>query len=76
VVSGVFTAEEDDEVGDKRSQGNTMVDLHTLLRAFLNMFLRSACFTDETLFSHKKQNVRSWDYSPQVLDYQDFWIIR
>jgi hypothetical protein len=39
------------------------------------MFLRSACFNDET-FSGKKQNFWSWDYTPQVLDYQDFWIIR
>jgi hypothetical protein len=27
------------------------------------------------LFSGKKQNLWSWDYSSQVLDYQDFQII-
>jgi len=37
------------------------------------MFVRSVCFSDET-FSGKKQNFWSWDYAPQVLDYQDFWI--
>jgi len=26
--------------------------------------------------SGKKQNLLSWDYLPQVLDYQDFWIRR
>jgi hypothetical protein len=26
------------------------------------------------LLSGKKQNFQSWDHSPQVLDYQDFWI--
>ena len=28
------------------------------------------------LFSDKKQNYWYWDYSPQVLDYQEFWTIR
>ena len=46
-----------------------MVDVRTLSEAFLNMSLRSACFTDET-FSDT-QNFRSWDYCPQVPDYQD-----
>jgi hypothetical protein len=35
----------------------------------------SAGFTDEPYFSGKKQHFRSWDYSPQVPDYQDFQII-
>jgi hypothetical protein len=26
------------------------------------------------LFSGNKQNLWPWDYGPQVLDYQDFWI--
>jgi hypothetical protein len=26
------------------------------------------------LFSSNKQNLWSWNYTPQVLDYQDFWI--
>jgi hypothetical protein len=37
VVSGVFIPEEDDEVRDRRSRGTTMVDIQTLLEAFLNM---------------------------------------
>jgi hypothetical protein len=58
VFSGVFIAEEVDGVGDKRSGCTTMVDVHTHLEAFLNKFLRSACFTDE---GSKKQNFQSWD---------------
>jgi hypothetical protein len=49
-----------------------MVDLQTHLEAFVNTCLRPACFTDEGFFSDEKQNVLSWDYSPQVPDYQDF----
>jgi hypothetical protein len=37
------------------------------------MSQKSACFNDET-FSGKKQNSWSWEYSAQVLDYQDFLI--
>ena len=40
------------------------VVVHTLLKTFLNMSLRSACFTDEACF-WQKQNFWSWDYSPQ-----------
>jgi hypothetical protein len=29
-----------------------------------------------TLLSGKEQNFWSWDYTPQMLDYQDFQIIR
>jgi len=36
----------------------------------LNMSLKSACFNDET-FSVKEQNSWSWEYSVQVLDYQE-----
>jgi hypothetical protein len=60
-----------DGVGDKGSGDTTMVNVQTLLEAFANMSLRSACFSDE-VFSGNNQNFRSWDYSPQVLDYQDF----
>jgi hypothetical protein len=45
--SGVFTTEEVDGVGDKVSGDNTTVDVQTLLEAFSNMSLRSACFIDE-----------------------------
>jgi hypothetical protein len=39
------------------------------------------CFWDlpislQELFSGKKQNFWSWDYSPLVLDYQNLWITR
>ena len=34
---GVFRAEKLDEVGDKRSGDNTMVDVQTLMEAFFNM---------------------------------------
>jgi len=51
-----------------------MADVRTLLEVFLNMFLRSACFSDEAL-SGKKQTFYSWDYYPQVPDYQAFQII-
>jgi len=40
------------------------------------MSLKSACFIDEACFSGKKQNFKPWDYSPQVLVYQDFQTIR
>jgi hypothetical protein len=35
------------------------------------MSLKSACFIDEACFAGNKQNFKSWDYSPQVLDYPD-----
>jgi hypothetical protein len=60
-------------VGDKGSEYTIKVNIQALLKAFLNMPLRSACFT-HTAFSGKKWNFLSWDCS-QVLDYQDFWII-
>jgi hypothetical protein len=74
VFSGVFIAEEVDGAGDKGSGDTTTVDVQTLLEVFLNMSLRSTCFTDEH-FSDKEQNVWSRDYS-QVPNYQDFKIIR
>jgi hypothetical protein len=51
--SGVFVAEEVDWVGDQESGDTTTVDVQTLLEAFLNMSLRSACLIDE-FFSGKK----------------------
>jgi hypothetical protein len=39
VISGVFTAQEFDGVGDKGSGYTTMFDVQTLLEAFLKMSL-------------------------------------
>ena len=39
------------------------------------MYMTAACFVCE-VFSGKKKNFWSRDNSPQVPDYQDFWIIR
>jgi hypothetical protein len=46
-----------------------MINVQTLLKAFWNFSLRSACFSDEAFFG-RKQNFRSWDDFLQVLDYQ------
>jgi hypothetical protein len=46
VFSGVFIDEEADRVRGKRSGGTTIVDFTTLLEAFLNMPLRTACCND------------------------------
>jgi hypothetical protein len=48
VFSGVFIAEKFDGVGDKGSGDSAMVDVQTLLEAFLNVSLRSAYSIDET----------------------------
>jgi len=56
-------------VGDKGLGDTTTVDVE-LLEVFLNMSLRSVCFTNKG-FSGKKQNFPSEDCS-QGLDYQDF----
>ena len=50
------------------SRYTTIGDVQTLLEAFLNMFLGSACFIDEAL--------PVWYYSLQVPDCWDFQIIR
>ena len=42
MFSGVFIAEEVDGVGDKGSGDTTVVDVQTVLEAFLNMSLKSA----------------------------------
>jgi len=47
--SGVFIAEDIDGVGDKRSGDTTAIDVDTHLEGFLNVSLKSACFTDEAL---------------------------
>jgi len=46
----------------------THTHTHTLLKAFLNMSLRSVSFSDEA-FSGKKHNFQSCDYYPPVPDY-------
>jgi hypothetical protein len=50
VLSGAFTAEGDDEVGDKGSGDTTIVNGQTLLEASLNMSLRCDCFIDKVFF--------------------------
>jgi hypothetical protein len=50
VFSEVCIAEEVDGVGEKVSGDTTVVDIQTLLEAFLNMSLRYACYSDETFF--------------------------
>jgi hypothetical protein len=50
MFSGVFIAEEVDGVGDSGSGDTTMVDVQTLLEAFLHMSLISDNFTDENVF--------------------------
>jgi hypothetical protein len=47
VFSGVFIAEEDDELGYKRSENTTVVDVHTHLEAFMNINLRPHCLFDK-----------------------------
>jgi hypothetical protein len=55
VFYGVFVDEEVDEGGDKGSGDTTMVDVQTLLEAFLNMCLICTCFTDYKLFLVKSK---------------------
>ena len=66
MFSGVFIAEEVVGVGVKLLRDSTMTNVQTLLEAFLEMSLRSACFIDEA-FSGKKN---SWDHSSHVMNYQ------
>jgi hypothetical protein len=73
VFYGVFTAEESDGAGTRAEGDTTTVGVEILLEAFLNMSLRSVSLMK--LFCGKKQNFRSWDYSPQVADYLDLQII-
>jgi len=58
VFSEVFTADEVYRVRDKESGDNTIIGEQNFIVVFLNMSLRSACFTD-TLCSGKKQNFQS-----------------
>jgi hypothetical protein len=58
VFSGLLIAEEVGAVGDKGSEGTTTVDVRTLLEAFFNVSLRSACFIDEA-FSQVKSKTSS-----------------
>ena len=54
VFSGVFIADEVYRIIDKGSGDTTMVDGQNFLQAFLNMSLRSACFTDPLCSGKKK----------------------
>jgi len=75
MFSVISTAEEIDTIGDQAS-GNTTVDVHTFLEVFLNMSLRYRCFNNTAPpLPSEKQNCRSWNYSPKVLDYHYFQII-
>jgi len=47
MFSRVFVDEEADGVRGKGSGGTTTVDFQTLMEAFLNMPLRSACCNDD-----------------------------
>lgn len=50
MCSGVFRAEKVDGVGYKGSGETAVVDVQTLLEAFLNLSQRSASFIDEAFF--------------------------
>lgn len=50
MFSGVLIAAEVDGVGDQGWGGTTVVHVQTLLEAFLNISLRSACFIKEVFF--------------------------
>ena len=63
---GEFIAEEV-AVGDK---GYSQWLIYRCTPTFLNISLQSLSLMK--LFSSKKQNFCSWDYSSQALDYQDF----
>jgi len=47
MFSGVFIAEEVDGIGDKGSGDIVTFKVQALLEAFLNMSLRSTCFSDK-----------------------------
>ena len=53
---GAFRAEEVDAVGNKGPRDTKMVDVQTHLEAFLNMSLKSACFTDNPFFFFPGKN--------------------
>lgn len=50
MCSEVFIAEQVDGVGDNGSGETTMVNVRTLLEAFLNLSQRSVSFIDEAFF--------------------------
>jgi hypothetical protein len=50
LFSRVFIVEEGEGIGNKGLGYTMMVDVQTLLEAFLNMSLRSAGFIDEVFF--------------------------
>jgi hypothetical protein len=60
-------AEEFDVVGDKWTGCNRTTQVQTLMETFLDMSMISA-----SLMKLYYENFRSWDYCPEVPDYQDF----
>jgi len=75
VFSGVSIPQEVDGEREKVSEDNTMIDVETLFEAILNMSMRFTSFINEPL-SGKKQDFHFWYYCYQVLDNEDFQIIR
>jgi hypothetical protein len=71
-VFGVFKAEIDRTGMQGQQITQWLIEVQTLLDVFLNMPLRSSCFTGKALFLVKGIE----DYFSQVLDYQECWIIR
>jgi len=72
VLSGVYSWS-NCGAEDRWSRQPITVDLQTLLETFLNMSLRSACFTDKAS-SGKQRKFQSWGYCSQVPDYQNLWM--
>jgi hypothetical protein len=50
---GLLIAKEFNGIEEKGPGNNKAVDVQKLLVAFLNMFLGSSCFNDESFFSGK-----------------------
>jgi hypothetical protein len=72
VFYGAYTAEEEVDGGaENGSRDTTMVDVLTLLDAFINISLRSACFNDE-FFSGKKKDFQS--SSTRLSLFPNYWM--
>ena len=67
MLCGVYVAKEVDAVENKGSGNTTLVDLQTLLEAFLNVSLRSACFSDEVFFMVKDNKTFSFGTTLRVI---------
>lgn len=62
IFSGLFIAKEFNGIEEKGPGDNKGVDVQKLLVAFLNMYLGSSCFNDESFFLVKITKA----YFPQV----------